>query len=241
MNRDDLTDAMLVAFVDGQLSEEESVEIRQMAENHPDLQKRVEVFTSTGNTLKKEVAIESTTTAPHIASRIRDIERKTRLGKGTVPTDTLVARILNAVSWKYLTSMCISLGAGVALSLLLLVPAHMFDQAPYEEVPRGPDTCDANFISTQINQGDSVVCDGGTLKPNLRFNLILMLPISGNLELLEIRDGLETLVFSKGDVIAGKHLAIPLKVYDQATLSFKIKIDNGTTHLSHTITFDVED
>ncbi|MBT5470034.1 MAG: hypothetical protein HOK41_05480 [Nitrospina sp.] len=241
MNRDELTDAILVAFVDGQLSEEESVEIRQMAENNPDLLGKVEMFTTTGSTLKKEFAVESAITAPHIESRIRDIARKTRLGKGTAPPDTLAARVLNAISWKYLTSMGLSLVTGVALSFLVLVPAPTFYQAPQQSVLRGLETCKANFISTQITQGDSVVCDGGTLKPNLRSNLILMLPISGNLELFEIRNGLETPVLSEPNVIAGNRLTIPMKVYNQATLSFKIQINNGTSHISHTITFNIAD
>lgn len=263
MSDNDLSEGLLVAYADGELSPEDLALVEAAMEADSSLKIRIERFKQSGELLKESFDIDNDVTPDHIIHRIREIEaaaiKKRQAGlEGDIDQSpnpwwsfSSLGRLLAAsFSLRSFGSLGGSFAAGLACAVLitspgLLTPENDSSQSRLSgEVAQIVMRGSAQSQMPYIKQQNQNIFSGGRLIEKEEFSVMYVSPIQGNVEMFEISgedssgSGVETqlLTIIKVDAEQLTNLG-SFTIDDQDTLRLRIEVSSDSTVIRHDLRF----
>ena len=262
MSDKDLSEGLLVAYADGELSPEDLALVEAAMEADSSLQIRIERFKQSGELLKESFDIDNDVTPDHIIHRIREIEaaaiKKRQAGlEGDIDQSpnpwwsfSLLGRSLAAsFSLRSFGSLGGSFAAGLACAFIispgLLTPENDSSKSKFsgevaEIIMRGS----AQSQMPYIRQQNQNISSGGRLIEEEEFSVMYVSPIQGNVEIFEISgedrpgSGVEAQLLTTTKIDAEQLTNLgSFTIDDQDTLRLRIEVSSDSAIIRHDLRF----
>jgi hypothetical protein len=250
-----INDGLLVAYADGQLSDDDIAIVEEAMRLNPLTRAQVDKYKKSGTLLKSAMDIENQVTPDHIAFKIREIEhaakKKQQSEFVTLPRQSIF-------SLSFLSSIGGSFVAGLACAVLIISPSLLTvnndlsssSPAPQTQqlVMRGVD----QFMAPYIKQLGVEIAHEGSIQAGKPFEVVYKSPISGRLKISEVSENtipiirvlmaildLDVTEYLDATITAGSYGQSIFTIEDQETLHFRIEFSNDVTTITHDIVFKV--
>lgn len=150
MRREDITDELLIAFADGELSEPQASEVNGLVAKHEELQEFVNKQKELSSKLKDYFNTSEIETPAHIAEEIRELAAKTKKSDNVIKLSTFQ-------KFKNRTNLTMSSIKQIAAALAIgvYIGPSLFDQTGSVSVENSSEL-NQDFISLRGNQNKIV-------------------------------------------------------------------------------------
>ena len=259
MERKDITDELLIAFADGELTEPELTDVAKLVSEHKDLIDTVEKQKALSADLKDFFDVSSEKTPDHIADKIREMAAiKSSSNVVEISAFRKFSKRAN-ISLKSLSQMAAALAIGVYFGPSVLDQMNGPQVDSFE--PTNGQTLNLRsadgknsaldnpallFLMYQaavIQQGN-VILPGGSMLPNTPFKLSVTPPFQGSISIYEVKKDDElSLIVAEQKTNNQKEISFPKERYfevdDQTEITFRIIFTGNTNKFETDIMFAI--
>jgi len=263
MSDKDLSEGLLVAYADGELSPEDLALVEAAMEADSSLKIRIERFKQSGELLKESFDIDNDVTPDHIVHRIREIEaaaiKKRQAGlEGDIDQSpnpwwsfsSLGRSLAASFSLRSFGSLGGSFAAGLACAVFIISPGLLTPENDSSQSKLSGEVAEivmrgsAQSQMPYIRQQNQNISSGGRLIEEEEFSVMYVSPIQGNVEIFEISGedrsgrGVETQLLTTTKIDAEQLTNLgSFTIDDQDTLRLRIEVSSDSAVIRHDLRF----
>jgi hypothetical protein len=259
MEREDITDELLIAFADGELTEPELKDVAKLISEHKDLRDTVEKQKALSADLRDFFDVSSEKTPDHIADKIREMAAiKSSSNVVEISAFRKFSERAN-ISLKSLSQMVAALAIGVYFGPSVLDqlngpqvydPENTYIQPLKLRSADGNNTGSESYPMSQLQyqasiiQGKNRIFSGGAIEPNKLFKISIVPPFSGEVSIFEIKNnGDSSIILEAIQIEKGEELWLPkddaFEISDQTEFLMKVVFKGSDSSLEQSLSFKV--